>query len=409
MVKRLIHGKLTIGIVIDDGETLKQVNGILHKNFPPQEASTPVAVLGQWSDLTVGLAMLKDCRPNIAIIGLCTKENAGAHALAEGISSALPDTQIFMIGKEKDPESMLRAMRAGVKEYLTAPVDSEELLDSINRATVTLEHKRGVKGPHVIGVLSAKGGCGCTTVAVNVAAALRFVTKKRVLLLDFCVGGDVALFLNLRYQHTLKDVIENLNRLDKALLTSYTIEHSSGLRVIPPMETEDSMLKSVPTLNRDILDTLMGHLDKENDYIVIDIGAGISKEKVELLKLLDIILLVFPLELSALRTAKQQLIVLDDLGLLEKTRLVANRYDKRYSKGAGVIALDDVRKTLNKPVFCTIANDYLLVSECINLGTLIVTEKRKSPITQDYIRLAELLTKGNAAEVAAQKDGKERG
>lgn len=385
--------KVTIALVIDDENALRQVNEVLNKNFPPQGNGSKVTVLGQWMDLGEGFDIIRSHKPTIAMIGLCSKENPDVHALAERISTSLSDTQIFMISVDKDPDIMLRAMRSGVKEYLTTPIDSTELLNAIDRIKTVVELKTGIAGPRTIGMMSAKGGSGCTTVAVNLATALRLATKQKVVVVDVCGGGDVALFFNIKYRYTLKDVIENLDRLDLALLKSYTVEHSSGVHIIPSMGIEDVMHGVMDAVTKEALQFLINLLTNEYSYIILDVGCTLSKNVLEVLKLSDSIFLVLPLELAALRNARQDMVFLEEMGLLANTKLIVSRYDRRYAKGGSAISLDDVTKTLNLPIFSTIPSDYFLVSECINLGAVLVTEKPKSPIAQSFLRLAELLSK----------------
>lgn len=390
MADKNIPGKMNIALVIDDELVLRATNEVFIRSYPDG-----AKVMGQWQDFNAGFAMLKECKPTIALIGVYSEENTGALLLAERVSAALPETHVFMISTDKKAETLLSAMRAGVKECLIAPIDTDELLNAVERVRKQVEIKKG--GPSLIGVMSAKGGLGATTVAVNLAVALKYVTNQKVFLVDCHVsGGDVALFLNLQYHHTLKDVIENVSRLDSTLLSGYAVEHPSGIRVIPGMELQSHAGDF--TERASALQHLFNFLRTESNYTVVDIGSVSSNNPPpETLKTLDSILLVLTLELAAIRDTKQAMIVLEELDLLKKTKLVVNRYDKRYAKGASVITPEDVVKTLNMPIFHTIPNDYIVISECINLGLPIVTEKRKSPISRSFVRLAELISTADVA------------
>src|SRR5215207_4353560 len=82
------------------------------------------------------------------------------------------DRYTFVIGTapQANPESILRAMRAGVHEFLTSPPDAREFTAAVDRLQrrVQVERRQG----QVIAVHSAKGGLGTTSIAVNLAAAL---------------------------------------------------------------------------------------------------------------------------------------------------------------------------------------------------------------------------------------------
>jgi pilus assembly protein CpaE len=77
------------------------------------------------------------------------------------------------------------------------------------------ESQPGGKRGELIVVCSAKGGIGRTVMAVNLAVAL---TKKNiqvgVLDGDFQFG-DVSLAMDLHPTFTIKDVVENLETLDR--------------------------------------------------------------------------------------------------------------------------------------------------------------------------------------------------
>lgn len=388
----LIIGRVTIALAINDEEILRHVNKIVTTKLP----ADGFQVVGQWTDLSAAFDIIKDYRPAIAVLGVYTADSAGVHALAEKISLSLPETQVFLISTNKDPETLLKAMRVGVKEYLAAPVDEVELVNALQRIKTAAELKASITGPCTIGVISTKGGSGCTTVAVNLAAALRLVTQRKVVILDVCGGGDVALFYNVKYHHTLKEVLENLDRLDSTLLKSYTVEHSSGVHIIPAIELGDAVRGTMNAFGKEAFQFLIHLLAKEYNYVIFDMGCNLSKDVIETLKMLDTILVVLQLELSALRNTRQDLLILGEAGLSPNTKLIVNRFDKRYVKGGSVISTEDVVKTLNTPVFCTIPNDYFMVSESINLGNVLVIEKRKSSIAQSFLRLAELITKGKA-------------
>lgn len=390
MMDRDISGRVSVALVIDDEIVLREANEVFSRSYP----DGGVKILGQWQDFNAGFTMLKECKPTIAIIGVYSEENKGALLLAEKVSASLPETHVFIISTNKEAETLLSAMRAGIKECLVAPIDTDELMGAVERAKKQVDIKRG--SPSLIGVVSVKGGIGATTVAVNLAVALKRVTQKNVLLVDNHVsGGDVALFLNLQYSHTLKDIIDNISRLDSALLSGYTVEHPSGIRVIPGMEM---LNQSSDSTNRvSALQQLFNFLRAESKYTVVDIGYVSSNATLETLKILDSILLVLTLELATIRNAKQILAIFEELGLLKKTKLVVNRYDKRYTKGGSTITPGDLVKTLNMPIFHTIPNDYMAISECINLGLPIIMEKPKSPISQSFLQLAKLVSTADVA------------
>lgn len=68
---------------------------------------------------------------------------------------------------------ILRAVRAGAREFLPLPATGTDLLESIGRLCPRVGASAGMpRSPQVIAVTGAAGGVGCTSIAVNLAATL---------------------------------------------------------------------------------------------------------------------------------------------------------------------------------------------------------------------------------------------
>jgi pilus assembly protein CpaE len=75
---------------------------------------------------------------------------------------------VIVISPTKDPELILRAMRAGAREFVLES-DHEELKLAVRSQAQVTEQVDG--NGSVITVFGAKGGVGCTTIASNLAGA----------------------------------------------------------------------------------------------------------------------------------------------------------------------------------------------------------------------------------------------
>ena len=81
-----------------------------------------------------------------------------------------PRLKIVVLHSEADSDHILSAMRAGANEFLHPPL-GESLIPALERLFSTGDHTDAVptRGK-IIGFLSAKGGCGATTLACHVWA-----------------------------------------------------------------------------------------------------------------------------------------------------------------------------------------------------------------------------------------------
>src|SRR5213593_3040427 len=119
--------------------------------------------------------VISQSNPDVAIIALDT-DHAKAMQLIVQLATTSPGLPLLAISAKGDGQSILQALRAGAKEFLTQPVVLEELLTALQRlkttrstaadGTVTVN---GAQRPEslVISVLGSRGGVGCTSMAVN--------------------------------------------------------------------------------------------------------------------------------------------------------------------------------------------------------------------------------------------------
>src|SRR5205085_927250 len=108
--------------------------------------------------------------PDVAIVAL-DADNAKALQLIAQLSQEVPEMPILAVSGKTDGQLILQALRNGAREFLTQPVQLEELLTAMQR----LQQKRGgggAEGPQssgtgpsgslVVSVLGSRGGVGCT-------------------------------------------------------------------------------------------------------------------------------------------------------------------------------------------------------------------------------------------------------
>ena len=86
-----------------------------------------------------------------------------------------PATGVVIVAASLEPALMLEAMRAGVTEFLTAPVSARTSRQPSRESRRPTLH--GTSG-EVFAFLGAKGGVGTTTVATNVATALAQIDER---------------------------------------------------------------------------------------------------------------------------------------------------------------------------------------------------------------------------------------
>ena len=140
--------------------------------------------------------------------------------------------EIFVTSKKKDADLLLKAMRAGTKEFVSQPLNELEVRESLLSFKKRMEQpstvKESIREGQIINVLGAKGGVGTTTVAVNLAMILSQEKKVgSVALIDLnTVFGEIPLFLSIKPNYHWGQIAKNVGRLDTTFLLLTIIDFS---------------------------------------------------------------------------------------------------------------------------------------------------------------------------------------
>jgi len=319
--------------------------------------------------------------PDVVLLDL-SRDLESCFAFAAHLRRLRPAVRIVLCSsmQQPDPELLLQAMRAGVQDFLSKPVDAAALHEVLARFAQErgAEDKVTIERPIV--VLGAKGGVGATTVAVNLGVQLAQITKKRVVLLDFARPlGHVCLLLDLQPRFSIRDAIENMDRLDGHFLSGLLVRHKSGLEVLAGASHPDEWQRfPVPSLVR-----LVNVVQSTFDFVLMDCGTVYSSEWRAILGLARMVLLVTEAHMPDLWTLDRHLSALVSLGLeSERVRIVINRWHRRDED-----TLKAVEKNLKRPIFARLPNDFRQVSDAVNVGVPL-SKNHNDPLTSRYRQLA---------------------
>src|ERR1019366_9743350 len=164
--------------------------------------------------------------PDAVVITL-DSDNNKALQLIQQLTVEFPHMPILAVSSRGDGQSILHALRAGAKEFLTAPVVLEELLLALQRLRAN-RSAGDTSNPYngatradslLVSVVGSKGGVGCTSIAVNLGCSMAQDPKCNVALVDLDLAlGDADVALDLIPDYTLADVAMNVDRLDMQFL-----------------------------------------------------------------------------------------------------------------------------------------------------------------------------------------------
>jgi pilus assembly protein CpaE len=324
----------------------------------------------------------------LAIVDLAEDVDAAIAAMEELARSGGP-VKVIAMAATKDPELILRAMRAGAREFVVLD-GSDELVTVVEKLRRQIEAAAG--SGHIVTVFPAKGGAGATFLATNLAGLVA-ESGKRVVLVDLDLQlGDVLVTLDMTSQYAISDVLQNMQRLDRELLSGSLAKHPSGIHVL----SQSDRLEEADRVTAAKIGAILTFLARHYDYVVVDGVRGFDEMSIAALDVSHQVLLVLAQTVPALRNAQRCLEVFRRLRYGDdKVKVVVNRYQKNDS-----IDLDSVRESLGTSVTGLVSNEYKTVMAAINRGRLLHETASRSKVAQDLRQVA-----GAIGAVGLQKKG----
>lgn len=309
---------------------------------------------------------------------------------------------ILVSATQSQMDFVREAMLAGASGFLLKPFDLDDLSKSIEqvyhlwlqRSTLLAESRSQnqmaaipAKKAHSIALFSPKGGTGTTTLAVNLAIALKEETNAPVLLVDTDFRtADVDIFLSIFSKRSILDLVNLDQTIDQETLDQVITEHNSGIMVLrgdPQLQFIDTPFE--PSQIGALIEGIVALWD---GYVVINTSNGLDRWTVEVLDTVNTVLVVTRPELPALRVTR------NFLELAEATADTSGRWKVVMNayQGKKVLQTADIEASIHHPIAATVGEDALLASTAINQGQPLVISQRKSPLVKDIMALAQLIS-----------------
>ncbi len=289
-------------------------------------------------------------------------DRRSAALVAERIHADAPETSIFAVSSQSQPDLIIQAMRSGCSEYLVKPLDTEQLLNAVARVGGRRREKKEQAKAQMLAFIGAKGGSGVTSIVTQLGALLAKSYSRKVLLVDLHHDfGDAALYLGLtKYRYHSYELVENVDRLDAELLQSFVLHHPSGLDLIPaPTGTEPAR----PLMAGALVQTFE-FLRLRYDYILVDLPPGLNDEYLALIRYCDQINILTIAEVSALRNVVRLTDYFTRKEIApDRLRVILNRHQNR-----GIITEAQIEKVIGQKIFWKVPNQYVHVLKSISGG-----------------------------------------
>jgi pilus assembly protein CpaE len=315
----------------------------------------------------------------------------------EPLARRFSDTKFIVLSGLMRQDLLLEAMQAGARHFLLKEAVSADLNGVLHRLCRNGDERASGK---VVTILSAGGGCGATTVAVNLAAELQAsegaAEDKPALVVDLdCHYGALATYLGVDSEYGMFDLMNRSSNIDGHLIQSSSVTVSKQMHVMVSVP-RNKRGEAIP-VDPSRLGQVVECCRRAYDWTVIDAPRLPLAAIAELIQHSSATLLLMQLTVKDIHVARQTVAGLAALGVSpDAVTLLANRYCRR----SRLISLGEAETALglDKNKLGTLSNDFSAVTEAVNLGKPLVQAAPRSSFRRDLQKLA---TKIAAASVSS--------
>ena len=277
-------------------------------------------------------------------------ENERAMQVISDLIVISPSIQIVVLLAANDPDQILQCLRRGGADFLVNPCSSEEFVACLERIEkLSPNYSGGTNRGRVYCVIPAKGACGASTIACNLAHQCKRLSAGRILLADLDpLAGTISFLLKVKSTFSFLDAVVHSSNLDnviwKALVTA-----SQGMDVLLPPDSPTAAAQEVTDASG-----IVDFARRAYDHVILDTSGGYGEWSLSIARKSDEILLVTTNELPSLQSAQRVLAYLENHHIQRtKIKLVVNRFNRDVG-----LNQDMIEMALRTEVFQIIPSDY---------------------------------------------------
>ncbi|MDT7784803.1 MAG: pilus assembly protein CpaE [Pseudonocardiales bacterium] len=310
-----------------------------------------------------------------------------ALTFTEALRFERPSVGVVLLRDVVDVVVLTKSLRSGVREVV-ARDDLASLVDACARSRALSAQVSGVPQPRftehrqgqVVTVFAAKGGCGKTTLAVNLAAVLAAGGERSVCLVDLDLAfGDIGICLRAEPVRTIVHGLGMLGHVDVAGAASLLTSCRPGLSaLLAPVEPGDA--ERVPA---GLVTELLEVLPTMFDFVVVDTPSAFSEHVLAAMDASHHHVLLTTPDVPALKNLRVTLDMLDLLSYAHDIRsVVLNRSDAKVG-----LTMDDIDRVVRSDIRAHVPSSRD-VPISVNKGNPIVLDQPKHPVSEAITRLA---------------------
>jgi pilus assembly protein CpaE len=361
-------------LVVDDDSNLLQMLGLMLE----RAGHTPILV----SSGQEGIRIATQSPPDLAIVDVMMPGMSG-HDVCRQLRAhpATVDMPILILTARAQAVDRAAALESGANDFMTKPVSPNELETKLDEI---LSRQAETRRGRTVTVFSLRGGVGVTTVAVNLAGALRSQQVPNITLVDLSPNsGHVALQMRVQPRRSWSSLLE-LSDPTTEEIRSLLISHPSGINLLAaPISPVHGAGFTERQLNK-IAETLVARAK----FLIIDAPPVLDPTCIGALKTADLVLLVLTPEIATIQSTSATLRTLVQLGISgKKVHLLLN-----HTTDQAGLPKAAVERGLKRSVSFAIPHDPAQ-TRALAQGEPLSLSNSESPLPAAMLRVATALMK----------------
>jgi len=381
-----LRKSLDIVLLTTDKETAAAIRAAVQ----PLAEKTTVSVCKDLSGFRTHLARsAADAGAVVAVVDIDEDARRLLFDLSR-VVTAFPTMRPVVVSEQFNEDLVLQAMQAGARHFLRKGSIASELGAVLSSL---LAHE--VEGPshmgRVISVFSCGGGCGATTVAVNLAHELHAGESNSILIVDLDEHyGSVAQYLGVSGNYGIGHVLGRQGTIDKHLIETSVVRAANGVDVLlsPATATADM---SQPLEYENLL-RVLDACRESHDYVIIDAPRIPRRVMAELASVSWVAVVVFQLMVRDITLAKS---IVGFLTAQEMDREHILPLANRVRRRGPMLRLEDSRRAIGSESFYFVRNQWRKAVKSLNHGQPLGIVARYSGLRRDYRKIAGQLKRWN--------------
>ncbi len=345
----------------------------------------------------IALAIDSEDEDNLVMMGEII-----AQAKAHGI-------KVILIAEDVTPSALHQLLRKGADEFVPYPLPEQELQAAIDRLTVPEPAPAAAAEPvqaapvqtqlkagtardgAVIVVHGLAGGCGSTTMAVNLAWELANADQKNppsVCLIDLDLqGGSVSTYLDLPRREFVLEMLTDTESMDEDMFGQALLAYEDKLQVL----TSPSEMVPLDILGPEDVQRLIDIARSHFDYVVVDMPKTLVQWSETVLQAAHVYFAMIELDMRSAQNALRLKRALQSEDLpFDKLRFALNRAPK-FTDLSGKSRVKRMGESLGIAIDLQLPDGGKQVMQSCDHGLPLSNGYAKNPLRKELVKLAQSL------------------